>query len=148
MKCLIVEDDFSSQKLLLAMLKGDFECVAVANGRDALESVHQAIKEGSPYDLICMDIEMPEMDGQEALKEIRQIEAHYELNEENRSKIIMTTGNSSGANVLLAAKTGCDGYLVKPFSKHELFSEIERLDLIADDEESSTMIDKVIRFLK
>ncbi len=70
MKCLIVEDDFTARKLLLACLSKHAECDVAVNGKEAIQAFYTAIKE-KPYDLLCLDIYMPEMDGQEALRVIR-----------------------------------------------------------------------------
>jgi two-component system chemotaxis response regulator CheY len=148
MKCLIAEDDIGIQKLLLTMLAADFECTTVANGREAVDAVHQAIKEQAPYDLICMDIEMPEIDGQEALIEIRQFERSHGFSEHTRSKIMMTTVHYSGGHIMQAAKSGCDAYMVKPFSKHELLAEIEKLGFgDTHQTEKTTLLQKMSRFL-
>ena len=85
-----------------------------------------AIEDNQPYDLICLDIMMPEVDGIMALKKIRQLEAQKGLNPETRSKIIMTTALSDKSHVLEAAQANCDGFLVKPIIKDRLFNEIRK----------------------
>ena len=74
MKTLIVEDDFTSRLFLQTFLSRYGECHIAVNGREAVEAFRMAADNGSPYDLICMDIMMPEMDGQEAVKQIRALE--------------------------------------------------------------------------
>ncbi len=74
MKTLIVEDDFTSRVLLQEVLKRDGTVHIAVNGKEAVDAVRAAMDAGEPYDLICLDIMMPEMDGYEALKEIRAIE--------------------------------------------------------------------------
>lgn len=148
MKCLIAEDEISIQEVLLKMLTDDFECTAVTNGKDAVDAVHQAIKEQTPYDLICLDIQMPEADGQEALREIRQLELNHGFTEQTRAKVIMTTVHHNSKNIMQAAKGGCDAYMVKPFSKHELFAEIEKLGFSSTKQtEKTTLLEKISSFL-
>ena len=71
MKTLIVEDDFTSRLLLQELLKGYGPAHVAVNGKEAVEAARMAMDAGEPYDLICLDIMMPEMDGHGALKEIR-----------------------------------------------------------------------------
>ena len=74
MRSLVVEDDFTSRFLLQTILSTYGECHGAVNGREALEAYKASKEKGEPFDLICLDIMMPEMDGQEVLKEIRDIE--------------------------------------------------------------------------
>ena len=74
MRTLIVEDDFTSRLLLQTYLSRYGECHVAINGKEAVEAFRMSKQNGSKYDLICMDIMMPEMDGQTALREIRALE--------------------------------------------------------------------------
>ncbi|MCA1987263.1 MAG: response regulator, partial [Desulfovibrio sp.] len=66
MRVLIVEDDFTSRKLMQTILSPYGDCDVAVNGREAVEAFQNALNSAKPYDLVCMDIMMPEMDGQEA----------------------------------------------------------------------------------
>ncbi len=126
MKILIAEDDFVSRKLLNTLLVSLGEVDIAANGSEALNAVKMAVENNQPYDLVCLDILMPEVDGIMALKKIRQLEAQKGLNPETRSKIIMTTAVSDKKYVLAAVQANCDGFLVKPINKERLFNEIRK----------------------
>ena len=67
MKTLIVEDDLTSRILLQELLREYGPSDAVPNGKKAVDSVEESLRRQQPYDLICIDIVMPEMDGQQAL---------------------------------------------------------------------------------
>jgi len=75
MKTLIAEDDASSRVFLHLFLSRYGECDIAVNGKQAVEIIRAARDEHEKYDLICMDLRMPEMDGQEAMREIRAQEA-------------------------------------------------------------------------
>lgn len=130
MKTLIVEDDFISRLLLQELLKSYGPFHIAVNGREAVEAVRAALETGEPYDLICMDIMMPEMDGQQALKEIRAMEEARGLVLSNWTKIVMTTALGDKTNVLEAVRRKCNAFLVKPIQKAKLLEELRRLQLI------------------
>jgi two-component system chemotaxis response regulator CheY len=126
MKILIVEDDFVSRQLINKLLTplGEVDCAA--NGNEAFTAVKMAIDNNQPYDLICLDIMMPEVDGIMVLKKIRQLEAQLGLNPETRSKIIMTSAVSDKKYVVAAVQANCNGFLVKPIEKDRLFDELRK----------------------
>ena len=126
MKILIAEDDFISRKIINTQLAPLGEVDIAANGNEALTAVKMAVDADQPYDLICLDIMMPEVDGIMALKKIRQLEAQKGLDPEARSKIIMTTALSDKSHVVAAAQAKCDGFLVKPIEKDRLFDELRK----------------------
>jgi len=130
LKTLIVEDDFTSRLLLQQILKtyGPFH-VAV-NGMEAVEAVRTALEKEEPYDLICLDIMMPEMDGQEALREIRALEEARGILSTKGARIVMITALSDMKNLSSAFGNLCDAYLVKPIEKAKLLSELRTLSLI------------------
>ncbi|MEA3226399.1 MAG: response regulator [Planctomycetota bacterium] len=131
MKCLIVEDEFTARKLLQVYLSDYGDCFVAVNGREAVQAFREALEEGQPYDLICLDIMMPEMDGHEALKLIRQIESERGIAGLDGVKVIMTTALDDSKNVMGAFRGGCEAYVVKPVAKENLIAEIEKLGLLA-----------------
>ena len=131
MKTLIVEDDFTSRLLLQEFLKDYGPSHIAVNGKEALQAARNALEAGAPYDLICMDIMMPEMDGQEALKEIRALEEAQGINSSNGAKVVMTTALGDLKSVSNAYISLCDAYLTKPIQKAKLMEELRKLNLIA-----------------
>jgi len=130
MKALIVEDDFSSRFLLQKFLEDYGTCYVAINGKEAVDAVQTAIDEDAPYDLICLDIMMPEMDGQDALKKIRSIETEKGILSSDGSKIIMTTALADMENVKNAYHSLCDGYITKPIDKQTLVQNLQTLQLV------------------
>ncbi len=129
MKILIAEDNFVARKILTKQLCTLGEVDIASNGKEALEAVRMALDEHEPYGLICLDVTMPELGGIGALQGIRLIEAQGGIKEQNRVKIIMTTGLSDRDKVLAAAKSGCDAYMIKPITKPRLFEELSKLGI-------------------
>ena len=74
MRVLIVEDDFVARRVLKEILSPYGECDIVVDGEEAVQAFRLAWEDEEPYDLICMDIMMPNVDGHESLKRIRLIE--------------------------------------------------------------------------
>ena len=105
MKTLIVEDDFTSRMLLQELLRSFGTSHIAVNGREAIEASRAAIEAGEQYDLICMDIRMPEMDGQEALRLIRSHEDAKGLTSSMKAKVVMTTALSDSAAVTRMSPT-------------------------------------------
>lgn len=130
MRILIAEDDFSSRKFLSRFLSAYGECDITIDGMEALEAFMMAWDEGKPYDLICLDIMMPELNGVKVLKSIRDIENQKGVKASNLAKIIMTTALNDTNSVLDAFKTGCEGYAVKPIDTNKLIEVMKKLGLI------------------
>ncbi len=84
-----------------------------------------------PYELICLDILMPEMDGQTALKEIRSMEEAKGILSTHGAKIVMTTTLGDMKNVAAAYGGLCYAYLATPVDKPKLLAELRRLELVA-----------------
>ncbi len=130
MKCLIVEDNFTNRKLLQMLLGPYGECDIAVDGEEALEAFKSAIEARDHYDLICLDVMMPNMDGQEALKKIREMEDKAGICGTYCVKVVMTTALADKENVMQAFRSQADAYLVKPLLKETLFKELKQLELI------------------
>ncbi|MBW8002894.1 MAG: response regulator [Planctomycetes bacterium] len=130
MKILIVEDDFTCRKVLQVILSSYGDCFVAVNGIEAIKAFQQATVEKEPYDLICLDIMMPEMDGEQTLEKIRQIETENGIEGLDQVKVVMTTALSDSTHIIRSFKKGCEAYVVKPIRKEKLLEEIEKLGLI------------------
>lgn len=131
MKTLIVEDDFAARKLMQRWLSSCSDCDIAVNGIEAVDAFNEALKEGAPYDLICLDIMMPQMDGHQTLEAIRQLESDHGIGGLDGVKVIMTTALGDSKHVMDAFREGCEGYIVKPVEKQKLLTEMEKLGLLA-----------------
>ena len=132
MKILIVEDDFVSRTLLQEVLSPHGVCHAASNGKECLVAFEQALDSGKPYDLVCLDIMMPEMNGQEALERIRRIEHDRGIGGSDMVKVIMVTALGDAKNIMHSFMKGqCEAYLTKPIDGDELLAKCEQLGLIS-----------------
>jgi two-component system chemotaxis response regulator CheY len=130
LKMLIVEDDLPSYKILEEYLSEYGDCTIVANGAEGVEAFKNALDASTPYDLVCLDIMMPEMDGHEALRTIRQIEQEHDIFEPSGVSVIMTTAKDRSRDMIEAFDEGCASYIVKPIDQEKLVAEMQKLDLI------------------
>jgi two-component system, chemotaxis family, chemotaxis protein CheY len=129
MKTLIVDDDFTNRTVLQGLLKAHGEAHVAMNGAEACEAVRLALEANDPYNLICLDMLMPEMNGSEALKVIRGLEKAYGIHLGRGAKIVMITGVDDPKKVMNSFSDNCDAYLIKPVSKDTLERELEQLGL-------------------
>ena len=132
MKVLIAEDDFASRKFMLRFFAKYGECDVTVDGKEAVEAYKMAIECGEPYDLICLDIMMPEMDGHQALRAIRKIEEESGVAEDKRVKIVMTTALSETRHVTKAFENGCTAYAGKPINQDKLEAMLKKFKLIEE----------------
>jgi two-component system chemotaxis response regulator CheY len=130
MRVLIAEDDFASRKFMLRFLSKYGECDITVDGIEAVEAFTMALEANEGYDLICLDIMMPGLDGYQALKKIREIEKDKMVSEERAVKIIMTTALNEGKNVTKAFELGCTAYAGKPIDQEKFENVLRKLELI------------------
>jgi two-component system chemotaxis response regulator CheY len=130
MKTLIVEDDFTSRVLLQELLKRYGPIHIAVNGKEAVDAVRAALDQEEPYELVCLDIMMPEMDGYQALKEIRGMEEARQIAPSDVARIFMITALDGMKNVFQAFHGLCDAYLIKPIVKAKLLEQLNEFHLI------------------
>lgn len=129
MKILIAEDDLSSRKFLHKFLASYGNCDLTVDGLEALDAFLMAEEDGEPYDLVCIDIMMPKVDGIKVLQVIRDIERQKGVSEENRSKVIMTTALNDAELVKRLFEYGCQAYALKPIDINKLSQVMEKLGI-------------------
>ena len=132
MKSLIVEDDFTSRVLLQSVLSRYGECHIAVNGREAVQAFQDARNSGNDYDFICMDIVMPELDGQQALQQIRTLEHNAGVLPSWHVKVLMITALDDPKSVMGAFYQLCDAYLCKPIDVGKLQQHLRELGLVND----------------
>ena len=130
MKILIVEDNFKSRKILVEFLEGYGQIDIAVNGHEALQAFELGLEENAPYELMLLDIMMPQMDGHETLEAVREIEKKRRIFTSDGIKIIMITALVDGKNIMHAFRQGCEHYITKPFRKEALLDALRKLEMI------------------
>lgn len=131
MNILIVEDDFISRRILKDILSTYGDCDIAIDGSEAVQAFRLAREDKRPYDLICMDIMMPKVDGQEALQKIRELEKAAGVKPHDEVRVIMVSALDSPKTVFSSYyKGGATSYIVKPITQEGLLLELRKLGLI------------------
>lgn len=131
MKCLITEDDFISRRILRELLSPHFDIEIAVDGEESVTAFRMAHEAKQPFDLVCMDIMMPKMDGREALRQIRRMEKELAVPPNLEVKVIMTTALDDPKTVFDSFyEDGATAYLVKPIGRQKLFRELRALGLL------------------
>ncbi len=127
MKILIVEDELLSRQIIKKMAEEYGNCDIAVNGSEAIELFQNSINEEDFYDVIFLDIMLPEMDGYSVLKNIREIEESANLALSEKSKVVMTTSLEESKNIITAFKEQCDFYIVKPVDRSEINNILDNI---------------------
>lgn len=129
MKILIAEDDYVSRKFLNRFLSNFGECDVAVDGLEAIEVFKKSLESDSMYDLVCLDILIPEIDGLATLKSIRQLEEENRIPKEKRTKVIMTTALHNEDTIFKSYEFGTDSFAVKPIDTVELVKIMKDIGL-------------------
>lgn len=124
MKILILEDDRITGTLLLRILTKFGDCVWVEDGRMAVDFFEEGFRNHHAFDLICMDLILPSMNGQEVLRYLRKVERKESI---QRTKVLVITAYGDQKNISRAFRHQCDGYLIKPVEKEKLEKIVQRI---------------------
>ena len=130
MKILIVEDDHACRKFLFKFLSNYGECDLTVDGMEALDAFMTAIKDNEPYDLVCLDIMMPRLDGIRTLKAIREIEKKECIIESKKCKVIMTTALNDEGTIMETYDNDCEAFAVKPINTEKFLEVMQKLGLV------------------
>ncbi len=135
MRVLIVDDDYYSRSMLHEMLHPYAYCDMAVNGEEAVFAFKRAKQEGRGYDLVCMDLVMPDVDGQQALKEIRALERELGVDPGDETKVIVITMLDDDQETHDAFFLGGAAmYLVKPVEEEKLLEGLASLGLVQGED--------------
>jgi two-component system chemotaxis response regulator CheY len=129
MRILIIDDDAVCRKLMASALRRTGAITEATDGKLAMAAVRDALLAKTPFNLITLDIMMPDMDGHSVLMAIRSMEAVAGIPVGKGSPIIMTSALNDGRNVLGAFREMANGYLTKPIDLAKLHAACRELGL-------------------
>ena len=129
MKILIVEDEAVSRAKLKLIMETFGICETVENGRDAVASFSKSCREKDPFDLVMLDIDLPDKDGRRVLSEIRAVEKDVNGSYGKKVKILMVTSLKDKTSILTCIQSGCNDYIVKPFDIDIIRTKLEKLGI-------------------
>ncbi|PCI22711.1 MAG: hypothetical protein COB67_13270 [SAR324 cluster bacterium] len=127
MRILVVDDDMVSREKLGLILSSVGQCETVDSGKNALVIFEEHLSLGKNFDIITLDVSMPEMDGTEVLFEMKVLEKDYHSQNVSSAKILMVSCLSDRDTVMTCIQAGCDGYLIKPFNKQSIFKQLAKI---------------------
>lgn len=130
LRILVIEDDFASRQLLAKILEPYGSCDLAVNAAEGFEAFQLAWNRNTPYQLLCLDILMPGMNGRELLKMIRQWEQEQDISPSQSIRVVMTTVDDDAKSVMESFQSGCESYLVKPIRRASLLDAVRKLHLI------------------
>ena len=129
MRILIVDDDMVGRNKL-ELIMGHFgDCNQVNNGKDALAAFHEAHRHDDPFDLIMLDIYLPDMDGVQVLSTLRNTEKELNIDKERQAKILITTSCRDRNKIIACVQAGCDDYIGKPFNLNLIRNKLDKLGI-------------------
>ncbi len=130
LKALVIDDDIVCRNRLKMLLHDFFDCTYACNGRKGLALYEQSLDEQQRFELITLDINMPEMNGHETLEAIRRVEQQHNIGGLDVVKVIITTSESSSEHVFAAFREGCEAYVVKTEMGDKLLDAVVQLGLL------------------
>ena len=134
MHTLIVDDQAANRHVLQRMLGRFGSCDEAADGQAAIAALTAAWDAERPYDLICLDIMMPVLNGQETLVAVRKLETTRGILNYHRVKVFMVTAIHDESAINSAYCDGCTAYLTKPLEYRLLLGNLVHLKLLSPAE--------------
>ena len=133
MKILVVDDEQPNRDLLAFILNKFGECKLAVDGPSAINAYRQALDSGSPFDLVTLDVMMPDMNGHETLEQIRAVEEDAGIDSMDGVKIIMISANCDYETILRSFDGKCMAYIEKPIIEENLVRTMTGLGLLDTD---------------
>jgi two-component system chemotaxis response regulator CheY len=145
MRSLVVDDARVTQLILEKILGSYGDCQVAGNGTEAIQAFAAALDERRPFDLICLDMGLPDFGGLQLLTKIRAYEEEQRIADEQRVRVIAITAASDAATVKAVMQMG-DGYILKPINRERLIRDIQNFGLIPPSAEETQVVDAISRF--
>jgi two-component system chemotaxis response regulator CheY len=133
MKILIAEDDRISRVFLKDFMEAYGTCDVAVDGMETLDLYLEAVRKKEPYDILCLDIMMPKIDGLKVLRVIRGLEEQSGTLPADHLKIIMMTALAEVNYVKEAFELGCDAYASKPIDTAKVEEVMKNIGLLDEE---------------
>lgn len=128
MRALVAEDDLASGKFMEKLLAKYGEVVVARDGIAAVDEFVKAVNNNEKFDLVCMDIMMPKIDGYKALASIRDAERKLGLARDSRCKVVMISALDEGFDAGYASDD-YEEYICKPIDIMKFDAIVKKLGL-------------------
>lgn len=132
MRILVIDDDFVSLQKMAVLLGEYGTCDQAQSAKQAMEMLKLSKKKHTPYDLMMIDINLPDVNGLDLMRLIDQKERSLNL---GRARKVVVTSESTVANVQTAHRYKCDSFIVKPVTPDIIRKKMIELGYLAEDPE-------------
>ncbi|AQT67527.1 Chemotaxis protein CheY [Anaerohalosphaera lusitana] len=130
LRALVVDDDPLCRKRVEMIISPYFHCDFAVTGLEGLQKFERSLGSGNRYDLVTLDINMPELDGHHTLQAIRSLESKNGIEGLDGVKIIMSTSCDESEHVFSAFRQGCEAYVIKREMGEKLPEQMVKLGLL------------------
>ena len=157
MRVLIADNEKVCRIKLKLIMENFGECESVDNGKDAVAMFHNAHQQGTPFSLIMLDLDMPDLDGLQVLSEIITAETKLGVPKSQKAKVLMVSSSTDKDLVLRCIQSGCDDFIAKPFGINIVSKKLSKLGIhpiniqhkksaaeISDGSNNSPYIDDIV----
>ncbi len=124
-RILIAEDDGALAELLRSVLPAECRVAVAQDGISAVSSFRSALRDAAPFDILCLDLNLPGMDGIRVLRAVRRLEAEFARPGLEPARIVMMTTSNARATVQAVLAAGVNDFLVKPFTTAEFLQRLQ-----------------------
>ena len=131
MRFLIVDDDHTCRRIMQFFLKPYGESVVAEGGREAVEAHKKALEDGAQFDVVYLDMVMPNFSGLDVLAAFRENESLHGVAQ--GVPVVMLTGETDLSHINMAKSFGVVEYLLKPIQEERVLHGLERLELVSDE---------------
>ncbi len=147
MKILVIDDDPNVKNSIEELPMEIDELQAIRSGDAAIRGVRIALKRQDPFELITVDIELPDMDGRQVVLEIRKMEREYATTKERSAVIVVLTAKADEKSVKTSLAAGANSFIVKPFKPETIIKTLAKSRLKSriskEDPNSGKAVDPV-----
>ena len=130
MKTLVVDDLRPSSRVIQPIVGKYGQCDTVNELRAIAEAFNKAWTDNTPYNLVCVDVKPPKVDGEQVLRLVRAMEEKMRLTAEQRARVILVTADYEQKTAERLRNLGCDAVFVKPINRKQLQEWLTKLNLV------------------